>query len=117
MPRWSRDAHRDGALLWRRAGRPSASANGHPVRDRGPPAEVKVADAGALASPPEPPRPETLARTMRRWHDGTDMGLVWQVVIFLGGIIPALLSITGLIIWWRARRARRRVQALMPATA
>ena len=59
-------------------------------------------------SPPEPPRPETLARTMRRWHDGTDMGIVWQVVIFLGGIIPALLSVTGLIIWWRARKARRR---------
>ena len=84
----------------------------------GPPAEVKVADANATASPPEPPRPETFARTMRRWHDGTDMGIVWQVVIFLGGIIPALLSVTGLVIWWRARSARRRAQAaLSPATA
>jgi uncharacterized iron-regulated membrane protein len=83
----------------------------------GPPAEVKVADAGATALPPEPPQPETLARTMRRWHDGTDMGIVWQVVIFLGGTIPALLSVTGLIIWWRARRARRRSQALQPVTA
>jgi uncharacterized iron-regulated membrane protein len=45
------------------------------------------------------------------------MGFVWQFVIFLGGIIPALLSVTGLIIWWRARRARRRSQAaLKPAT-
>lgn len=83
----------------------------------GAPAEVKVADAGAVASPPEAEKPETLARTMRRWHDGTDMGFVWQFVIFLGGIIPALLSLTGLIIWWRARRARRRSQAtLKPAT-
>ena len=82
----------------------------------GPPAEVKVADAGAVATPPEPPRPETLARTMRRWHDGTDMGAVWQVVIFLGGIIPALLSVTGIIIWWRARKARRRAaRALAPS--
>jgi len=84
----------------------------------GAPAEVKVADAGAVATPPEPPRPETLARTMRRWHDGTDMGVVWRVVITLGGIIPALLSVTGIIIWWRARKARRRAQAgLVPATA
>ncbi|HEY6816758.1 MAG TPA: PepSY-associated TM helix domain-containing protein [Croceibacterium sp.] len=84
----------------------------------GAPAEVTVADAGAVAAPPEPPRPETLARTMRRWHDGTDMGVVWQVVIFLGGIIPALLSVTGIIIWVRARRARRRSQAgFTPATA
>ena len=83
----------------------------------GPPAEVKVADAGATALPPEPPRPETLARTMRRWHDGTDMGIVWQVVIFLGGIIPALLSVTGIVIWWRARKRRRAQEALTPATA
>lgn len=82
------------------------------------PAEVKVADAGAVAAAPEPPQPETLARTMRRWHDGTGMGLGWQLVIFLGGIIPAALSVTGLIIWWRARQARRRAQAaLRPATA
>ncbi len=85
---------------------------------QGPPVEVKVADADAAASPPEPPRPETLARKMRRWHDGTDMGIVWQVVIFAGGIIPALLSVTGIIIWWRARQARRRSRAaLTPATA
>jgi uncharacterized iron-regulated membrane protein len=84
----------------------------------GPPAEVKVADAGAVALPPEPPRPETLARKMRRWHDGTDMGIGWQIVIFLGGIIPALLSVTGILIWWRARKMRRRAQgALTPATA
>ena len=84
----------------------------------GPPAEVKVADGGAAALPPEPPRPDTLARTMRRWHDGTDMGPVWQVVIFLGGIIPALLSVTGIVIWWRARKARRRSRtALARATA
>ena len=30
----------------------------------------------------QPPQPETLARTMRRWHDGTGMGPVWQIVIF-----------------------------------
>ncbi len=83
----------------------------------GPPAEVKVSDADATALPPEPPRPETLARTMRRWHDGTEMGVVWQVVIFLGGIVPALLSVTGIIIWWRARKRRRAQAALTPAVA
>ena len=48
---------------------------------------------------------------MRRWHDGTGMGLGWQIVIFLGGIIPALLSITGIIIWWRSRKPRARAEA------
>ncbi len=40
---------------------------------------------------------------MRRLHDGTNMGLFWQIVIFLGGIIPAILSVTGLVMWWRSR--------------
>ena len=77
---------------------------------QGAPAEVIVADGEESVKPPEPPQPETLARTMRRWHDGTGMGPVWQVIIFLGGIIPALLSITGLIIWWRARSPRQRAR-------
>jgi uncharacterized iron-regulated membrane protein len=79
----------------------------------GGPAEVKVADAGGEVTAPKPPQPETFARTMRRWHDGTGMGLVWQVIIFVGGIIPALLAVTGIIMWlrtrgWRGDIARRK---------
>lgn len=73
-------------------------------------AEVPVVDGTAMASPPPPPQAETLARTMRRWHDGTGMGPVWQIIIFLGGIVPALLSVTGIIIWWRARKPRTKVR-------
>ncbi|HET9335497.1 MAG TPA: PepSY-associated TM helix domain-containing protein [Sphingomicrobium sp.] len=76
----------------------------------GGPAEVVVPDATGEAKAPKPPQPETLARTMRRWHDGTGMGPVWQIAIFLGGIIPALLSITGIIIWWRARKPRQKAR-------
>jgi len=75
----------------------------------GGPAEIAVADAGGEVTPPAPPRPETIARTMRRWHDGDGMGLVWQVVIFVGGIIPALLAVTGIMMWLRARGWRRRI--------
>ena len=78
-------------------------------RDGGP-AEVVVDDTSGKAKPPKPVQPETLARTMRRWHDGTGMGPVWQTLIFLGGIIPALLSITGIIIWWRARKPRQKAR-------
>jgi uncharacterized iron-regulated membrane protein len=58
-------------------------------------------------------RPAGLARTMRQWHDGTGMGLVWQIVIFIGGLIPAALGITGITMWlrtrtWRAAAAARR---------
>jgi uncharacterized iron-regulated membrane protein len=73
-------------------------------------AVVPVDDGTGQAKPASPPQPETLARTMRRWHDGTGMGAVWQIIIFLGGIIPALLSVTGTIIWWRARKGRIRAE-------
>ena len=91
-------------------------------RDGGP-AEVSVDDATGALTPPRPPRPETNARQMRRWHDGTGMGPLWQTIIFLGGIIPAVLSITGIVMWlrsrgWRAKLAARRKAgklALAPA--
>ena len=79
----------------------------------GGPAEIEVADAGGEVTPPRPPRPETTARLMRRWHDGTGMGAIWQTIIFIGGIIPALLSMTGIVMWlrsrgWRAKLKRKR---------
>lgn len=69
--------------------------------------EAEIADAtGAVTMKPK--GPETVARTMRRWHDGTGMGPVWQTVIFLGGIIPAVLAVTGLTMWVNSRRWRKR---------
>jgi uncharacterized iron-regulated membrane protein len=31
------------------------------------------------------------------------MGIVWQVIIFVGGVLPAALAVTGIIMWLRAR--------------
>jgi uncharacterized iron-regulated membrane protein len=74
-------------------------------------AQVAVDDPTLVAKPPRPPRPETRARLMRRWHDGTGMGPFWQTIIFIGGIIPALLAVTGILMWLRSRRWRRRLAA------
>ena len=95
------------AISWPTDQKPEWSISYH---RQGGPAEVTVADGSGVATKPKPPQPETLARTMRRWHDGTGMGAVWQVIIFLGGIIPAILSITGIIIWWRARSPRQKAK-------
>lgn len=65
--------------------------------------EIKVADDTGVPTAAAARPQGGVARLMRRIHDGTDMGIVWQVVIFLGGIIPALLAVTGIIMWWRAR--------------
>ena len=77
------------------------------VKGQGGSAEVKVSDVDARASI-SPKKPETLARTMRRIHDGTGMPLVWQIIIFVGGIVPAALAVTGILMWLRMRRRRQR---------
>lgn len=50
---------------------------------------------------------DKISPLMRRIHDGAGMGIVWQVVIFVAGIVPALLGFTGVVMWLR-RRARRK---------
>jgi uncharacterized iron-regulated membrane protein len=57
------------------------------------------------------PQQAGVMRLMRRIHDGTGMGLVWRWVIFLGGMIPVGLAVTGVIMWWRARGWRAKVAA------
>jgi uncharacterized iron-regulated membrane protein len=68
-------------------------------------AAYKIDDATGAALA-EAPRPEPTARTMRRWHDGDGMGPLWQILIFLGGIAPAALAVTGIVMWLRTRRWR-----------
>jgi uncharacterized iron-regulated membrane protein len=85
--------------------------------------EIAVNDATGAATAPQRGPGGQQRPLMRRWHDGTGMGLAWQILIFLGGIIPAVLSITGLVMWWRSRgwkkalARRRREKALAPQPA
>ena len=51
--------------------------------------------------------PDPTSRLMRQVHDGHDMGIVWQLVITLAGAAPAVLGVTGVVMWLR-RRARKR---------
>jgi len=75
------------------------------IKAKGSRANVNVRDLDASATV-SPVRPETLARTMRRIHDGTGMPVVWQIIIFIGGILPAILAVTGILMWLRMRRRR-----------
>lgn len=75
---------------------------------------VVVSDADGVATleqRAEAPQRQTVARTMRQIHDGQGMPFLWQLIVFLGGLLPAILSITGIIMWWRARSWRNRVAA------
>ena len=40
------------------------------------------------------------------FHFGVGLGWVWAVLVFLSGLMPLLLTITGLTVWWKRRRAK-----------
>ena len=50
---------------------------------------------------------DTISPLMRRVHDGNEMGIVWQLIIFAGGLAPAVLGVTGVVMWLR-RQARQK---------
>ena len=33
--------------------------------------------------------------------------MLWTVLVFLSGLLPLLLAITGLTVWWKKRQARK----------
>ena len=77
----------------------------------GDPTTITVVDATGKTSV-EARKPGTgggsdpVSKLVRRIHDGTDMGPLWQTIIVLGGLAPAVLSVTGVIMWLRRRSAR-----------
>lgn len=108
------------ALAWPTSQKPVWSVTLKPVG--GEAATVLVEDATGTARLDARPDEEQggLGRTMRKIHDGTGMGPAWQAIIFLGGILPAILAVTGIVMWWRARGwrgklAERRRTVVAPA--
>jgi uncharacterized iron-regulated membrane protein len=84
--------------------------------------EVVDATGEAKAQRPRPAAggeggPDPVSRWMRKVHDGAGTGPVWQTVITLAGLAPAVLGITGVIMWLRRRARRLAVSAGLPAGA
>lgn len=70
---------------------------------------VTVDDASGIAQTPRDKGPVRHRTLSRRIHDGDGLGIVWQTIIFIAGWTPALLGITGIIMWLRSRRWRNDV--------
>lgn len=63
-----------------------------------------------------PPR-GGIARFMRELHDGHSYNVLWQTVIFIAGLAPAVLGVTGVIMWLRTRSWRRKASRKSTAVA
>jgi uncharacterized iron-regulated membrane protein len=67
--------------------------------------EVKTPGPGASTA-------DSTARLMRWIHDGTNMGFVWQLFVFVTGLLPAIMAVTGLIMWLHKRKRRSALGAI-----
>ena len=74
--------------------------------------QVRVDDrtSEAEARPAPPPGPgggDPLMRLMRQVHDGDAAGPLWRAIIAAAGLAPALLGLTGTVLWFMRRRRPR----------
>jgi uncharacterized iron-regulated membrane protein len=89
----------------------------------GPHAQIAVEDeTGAAKRNPPPkvqPAGDNTVRFNRRLHDGIGFPMLWRIVITLGGLIPALLGVTGVIVWAQRqlRKSAMRRRIAEPAAA
>ena len=73
---------------------------------------MQVDDATGAVTPAAPPLGGDVAfRWLHRLHGGTDLPLIWRLVLTLTGLAPALLGITGVSIWMSRLSRRRRAAA------
>jgi uncharacterized iron-regulated membrane protein len=64
-------------------------------------------DTGAVqATPARFDTATRSARLMRMLHDGRGAGVVWRVIIFAAGWAPAVLGVSGVLMWIRNRGPR-----------
>ncbi|WP_219893077.1 PepSY-associated TM helix domain-containing protein [Aquisediminimonas profunda] len=70
------------------------------------PVQVWVDDKTGIANTGGGMRSGRIGQMLRRMHEGAEMGTVWQAMIFLAGLVPTILGVTGIVMWWRSRQWR-----------
>ena len=77
---------------------------------------VLVDDRSGSSSKVMPQSGDKIAQWIRWIHEGSHSGTLWQVAVFLCGVLPTGFAITGTMIWLRSRTAKAadRRTAAMP---
>ena len=63
----------------------------------------------AVSRPPDLLAGDRAAQMIRWIHEGEAGGPLWRLVVFLCGLMPSVLGVTGIVVWLRGRRQRQRV--------
>jgi uncharacterized iron-regulated membrane protein len=81
------------------------------------PVTVTVDDQGGAARRlPDPLAGNRAAQWIRWIHDGSRGSEVWRFIVFLTGVFPVIFAVTGVMMWLRARRNRRRIANVQPSS-
>jgi uncharacterized iron-regulated membrane protein len=67
--------------------------------------------SGAVQRQPDPLAGDRAAQWIRWIHEGSHSGAVWQIVVFLTGVLPSVFAVTGTTMWLRGRRSRKALAA------
>ncbi|SFK82798.1 PepSY-associated TM helix domain-containing protein [Methylocapsa palsarum] len=99
--------------LDRESGRYTMCANTLAAAGESPACAEFDAETGAEASKPEPdpqaaktPLSETISSLLAMLHMARVFGLPMKIFVCVMGLVITMLSVTGVYIWWKKRRAR-----------
>ena len=69
--------------------------------------DADTADLSYIDDPRNYSFPDQLLNWQHLLHFGVGLGLLWKVLVFLSGLLPLLLAITGLTVWWKKRQVKK----------
>ena len=81
------------------------------------PVTIMINDRSGDVSVVQPLSGDRTASWIRWLHEGSHSGEVWRFIVFLSGIMPAVLGVTGILIWLRQRRQRALIKKNTPHAA
>jgi uncharacterized iron-regulated membrane protein len=68
---------------------------------------VTVDDRNGTLTQVTPQSGDKIAQWIRWIHEGSHSGVIWQILVFLCGVLPTAFAVTGTMIWLRSRKAKR----------
>ncbi len=75
------------------------------------PTTILIDDRSGAVRTVEPLAGDRIAFWIRWLHEGSHAGEVWRLIVFVTGLMPAVLGVTGILVWLRQRRQRALMKA------
>lgn len=78
---------------------------------RSEPRTITINDRTGTVNVVDPLAGDRIAFWIRWLHEGSHAGEFWRLIVFVTGLMPAILGVTGILVWLRQRRQRALMKA------